>query len=40
MPFKLEEEEPEELVDIELDFVPAAKYPFPDFPDWDNDSIP
>lgn len=40
VPFKLEEEEPEELVDIELDFVPAAKYPFPDFPDWDNDSIP
>ena len=40
VPFPLEEEEPVELVDIELDFVPAPKYPFPDFPDWDNDTIP
>jgi len=40
VPFKLEEEEPMELIDIELDFVPAQKYPFPDFPDWDNDTIP
>lgn len=36
VPYRLEEEE-EEIVDIELDFVPAAQYPFPD---WRNDSIP
>ena len=35
VPFRLEEEEPE-VVDIELDFVPAAEYPFPD---WRPDSI-
>ena len=35
VPFRLEEEEPE-VVDIELDFVPAAEYPFPD---WTPDSI-
>ena len=35
VPFKMEEE-PEEVVDIELDFVPAAEYPFPD---WAPDSI-
>jgi len=39
VPFKLDKE-PEELVDIELDFVPAPKFSFPDFPDWDNDTIP
>ncbi len=36
VPFRLEEEEPEELIDIELDFVPAAQF---DFPDWRPDSI-
>lgn len=35
VPFKMEEEQ-EELVDIELDFVPSAEYPFPD---WRPDSI-
>ena len=35
VPFLLEEEEPD-VVDIELDFVPAAEYPFPD---WRPDSI-
>ena len=36
MPLRLEEEEPEDLIDIELDFVPAAQF---DFPDWRPDSI-
>lgn len=35
IPYPLEEEEPE-VVDIELDFVPASEYPFPD---WRPDSI-
>ena len=35
VPFRLEEEEPD-VVDIELDFVPAAEY---QFPDWLPDSI-
>ena len=35
IPFRLEDEEPE-VVDIELDFVPASEYPFPD---WRPDSI-
>ena len=35
VPFRLEEEEPE-VVDIELDFVPAPEYPFPE---WKPDSI-
>ena len=36
VPLRLEEEEPEDLIDIELDFVPAAQYPFPN---WSPDSI-
>ena len=40
VPYPLEDEEPEELIDIKLDYVPEAKkYEFPDFPDWDNDTI-
>ncbi len=38
IPYRLDaEEEPEELPDLELDFVPAATYPFPA---WTRDSIP
>ena len=35
VPFRLEEEE-EELVDIELDFIPAPEYTFPN---WEPDTI-
>lgn len=36
VPFRLENEE-KEIVDIELDFVPAAQY---SFPDWHKDTTP